>query len=110
MITTDCSVLCIYITVSAIRAASNTPYTRLARTKLFDPLAIVHALHGPRDPERDWEDDPLAMFAVETEKDELMVGPKEAYTTQGRAVMFGVARRPVAYTQEGEVQMPQPYV
>ena len=39
-----------------------------------------------------------------------MGGPKEAYTTQGRAVMFGVARRPVAYTQEGEVQMPQPYV
>lgn len=65
------------------------PFAHLAFTRVTSPIALVHLLFGPVEPNRTWKKDALGLFSEEVEIDRLVIGP--ALTNEGKMI-FAVTR------------------
>jgi hypothetical protein len=75
--------------IEALRSHS-TPYVRLARERVIDPLTVIQSAFDIVDVQRSWEESAIKLFSVAGDEDRLNIGPM--LVDEGNTV-FGISRR-----------------
>jgi hypothetical protein len=78
------------LAASAAFRSHSTPYVRLARERVIDPLTVIHTAFDIADAQRSWEESATKLFSTAGDEDRLNIGP--VLVDEGKTA-FGISTR-----------------